>query len=84
MKSPSKPEGMPFEEALDQLRQIVAQLEQGNLPLEESIAMYERGARLAAICQQRLDEAELRVVQLSEKENGDLTTSAFPLPNSPA
>lgn len=54
---------LSYEEAYQQLEQILAKLESGELPLEESLALYERGASLAAICSKQLDQAELRVQQ---------------------
>lgn len=54
----------PFETLLGELETIVTSLEDGRLPLEESLALYERGMRLAKACQDRLDTAELRVRRL--------------------
>jgi exodeoxyribonuclease VII small subunit len=55
---------MSFDKALDELRAVVAKLEEGGLPLEESIALYERGAALHEHCGRLLDSAELRVQRL--------------------
>lgn len=52
-----------YEEAYEQLEQILQALENGDLPLEESLKLYELGATLAAYCTRKLDEAELRVRQ---------------------
>ena len=54
----------PFEAQLEELDGIVTALEDGRLPLEEALALYERGMRLAKACQDRLDAAELRVRRL--------------------
>jgi exodeoxyribonuclease VII small subunit len=54
-----------FEDAFAQLEDIVRQLESGSLPLDASLALFERGQRLAAFCSARLDEAELKVQQLT-------------------
>ena len=54
-----------FEEARDELVGILERLEGGELTLDESLALFERGRALAAHCQQLLDKAELRVRQLS-------------------
>lgn len=59
-------EGMPFEEALAELEGIVSRLEEGNLTLEASLALFERGQALAAYCSQQLDAAKFRVEQLTE------------------
>lgn len=53
-----------YEELYTQLQDVVARLERGELPLEESLHLYEQGIRLAATCQRLLDTAELRVQQL--------------------
>jgi exodeoxyribonuclease VII small subunit len=54
----------PFEAQLEELDGIVTTLEDGRLPLEDALALYERGMRLAKACQDRLDDAELRVRRL--------------------
>jgi len=57
---------MAFEAAFVELGEIVQRLEAGELPLEEAISLYERGQALARQCQDRLDQAELRITQLEE------------------
>lgn len=57
-------EGLSFEQALAELERIVAQLESGQAPLEDSIRLYERGAQLKAHCEQRLEAARLRVEKI--------------------
>ena len=54
---------LAYEEAFSQLEAVLQQLESGELALEESLAEYERGAALAAYCEKKLQEAELRVHQ---------------------
>lgn len=54
---------LSYEEAYQQLEQILQTLESGDLPLEESLSLYERGSALTAYCARKLDEAELRVQQ---------------------
>jgi exodeoxyribonuclease VII small subunit len=56
---------LSFEAAYAELESIIAQLESGELPLEESVALYERGRQLTERCQAALDQAELRVSQLT-------------------
>jgi exodeoxyribonuclease VII small subunit len=56
--------GLSFEQALAELEKIVAELESGQAPLERSIEMYERGARLKAHCEARLEAARLRVEKI--------------------
>jgi exodeoxyribonuclease VII small subunit len=55
---------LPFETAFSQLEDVVQRLEGGELPLEEALALYERGMALAEHCQSLLNQAELRVTQL--------------------
>jgi exodeoxyribonuclease VII small subunit len=61
---------MTFDKALDELRAVVTRLEQGGMPLEESIALYERGAALHEHCGTLLDSAELRVQRLVDGAGG--------------
>ncbi len=61
---------MPFDKALEELRDVVTRLEEGGLPLEESIALYERGAALHEHCGRLLDSAELRVQRLVDGAGG--------------
>ena len=68
---------LSFEEAFAQLEETVRRLEEGNLPLEEALALYERGMELAALCTERLDQAELRVRRLIPTPEGDLSTEPF-------
>ena len=53
-----------YETLLGQLKEIVARLEGGELPLDEALTLYERGVQVSARCQQLLDAAELKVQQL--------------------
>ena len=55
---------LSFEQALAELEQIVARLESGQAPLEDSIRLYERGALLKGHCEQRLEAARLRVEKI--------------------
>jgi exodeoxyribonuclease VII small subunit len=67
----SKPvDKMSFEEALAELEGIVRQLEAGDVELEKSIAIYERGAALKAHCERRLEAARLRVEKIVVGANG--------------
>ncbi len=63
-------EEMSFEEALEALSEIVDQLEKGNVPLERSIALYERGDALRKHCEARLREAELKVEKIVADAEG--------------
>lgn len=67
---------MSFEEALAELEGIVRQLETGEVDLEKSIAIYERGAALKAHCEARLKSAELKVEQIVQGASGPATEPA--------
>lgn len=64
-------ERLSFEEALAELERIVQELESGQAPLERSIEIYERGARLKAQCEHRLKSAQLRVEKLIVGSGGE-------------
>lgn len=55
-----------FEQLYTRLDERVGKLEQGGLPLEDAIALYEEGMQLARACQERLDAAELKITKLRE------------------
>jgi exodeoxyribonuclease VII small subunit len=62
-----------FEAAIAELESIVKKLEEGDLPLETSLQLYERGVQLSRFCHSRLEEAERRIEVLNER--GQLTSS---------
>ncbi len=64
-------EQMSFEEAIAELEQIVQRLEQGQVPLAESIAIYERGAALKKHCEKLLQQAEARIEKIVLNEQGE-------------
>ncbi len=61
---------LSFEEAMQQLEEIVRRLEKGDVPLEESLALFEKGSGLIARCSKLLDEAEQKVVRLKKGSDG--------------
>ncbi len=65
-----------FEESLAELEQLVERMEQGNLPLEESLKLFERGVQLTRTCQKALKEAEQKV-QILLEENGEPNLQPF-------
>ncbi len=69
-------ETLSFEEALDELEGLVEKLEKGQLTLDESLGLFERGMELARVCNQRLSKAERKILILVEK-NGELKTKTF-------
>jgi exodeoxyribonuclease VII small subunit len=70
---------MPFfEESLKKLESIVENLEKGDLPLEDSIKLFEEGVGLSAACKKELDEAEGKVQVLIKQRDGSFKTEPFP------
>ena len=65
---------LSFEQAMAELETIVRRLEQGDVDLEESIAIYERGADLRKHCEARLKAAELKVEQIVQGADGSVKT----------
>ncbi len=61
---------MSFEDAMKELEAVVSRLESGDVPLEDSIKLYERGAALKAHCQKKLAEAEEKVAQITLDGDG--------------
>ena len=66
-----------FEASLEALEQIVQELEQGDLPLEKSLELFEQGIRLSRECQERLSQAERRIEVLLRDNQGRVTVSEF-------
>lgn len=66
-------EEMTFEDAIRELEQVVGRLERGDVALEESIALYERGAALKARCEKKLSEAEEKVARITLAQDGTPT-----------
>lgn len=66
-----------FEDALNKLEKIVSKLEEGDIPLEESLKLYEEGIRFSRFCNQKLDEAEKRVEILMKGKEGPLRPQPF-------
>ncbi len=64
---------MSFEQALIALEEIVQQLERGDVPLDQSIDLYERGEALRAACQKRLDAAQARIEKIVAGADGKPT-----------
>jgi exodeoxyribonuclease VII small subunit len=68
----SEIEALSFEDSYSRLEQVIEQLENGELSLEESVALYEEGMSLAKHCGRHLDRAELKVSQLLSAAADDL------------
>lgn len=67
----------PFETSLAELEEIVAKLEDGDLPLEKSLDLFEKGIKLSRECRERLTNAERRIEILMKEADGSLTTREF-------
>ena len=66
----------PFEASLDELEKVVKELESGDLSLERSLELFERGVSLSETCRKQLEEAETRVEMLIRKE-GKIAAEPF-------
>jgi len=60
-----------FEEGLQKLEEIVSRLENGDIPLEESINIFKEGVELTKFCKEKLNEAETQLKKLVKDENGN-------------
>jgi exodeoxyribonuclease VII small subunit len=65
-----------FEQALTQLEQIVQRLEKGELPLEDSLKLYEDGVHLSRLCHRKLEEAEGKIEMLVKDARGESVRDA--------
>ena len=68
---------LTFEEALRALEEVVRRLESGDVPLDDSISLYERGEKLRAACQARLDAAQARIERIVAGPDGTSATRPF-------
>lgn len=76
MSETAKPvDQMSFEEAMAELERVVGQLERGDVPLEQSIKLYERGAELKARCEAKLKDAEEKVELIRAQEGRAVGTT---------
>lgn len=67
---------LKFEQAVQRLEEIVQKLEQGNIPIDESLNLFEEGVKLSRLCNNKLEEIE-RKIEILTKENGELTARPF-------
>ena len=70
-------EPVAFEEALKKLESVVETMESGDLPLETLLARFEEGTRLVKICQEKLEEAELKIQKLEKNAAGEPALKPF-------
>ena len=73
----NEPQAKSFETSLQALEEIVHKLEHGDLPLEDSLELFEQGIRLARECQERLSQAERRIEVLLRDQQGRSTAAPF-------
>ncbi len=83
-EGPAPLDTLTFDAALAELERTVAELEAGGLPLEQTIARYERGVALEQRCEQLLADAELRVRRLVEGARGALAVAELRLDEAAA
>jgi exodeoxyribonuclease VII small subunit len=69
--------GMKFETALRELEKIVESLENKEMPLEKALSAFEQGVKLSRYCAKLLDEAEVKVKELSRDEQGQATVRTW-------
>jgi exodeoxyribonuclease VII small subunit len=79
-----KTEETTFEQALVALEGVVERLEKGELPLEESLQLYEEGIRLSRLCHGKLEEAEGKIEMLLKDARGEATLDAKGRPKAKA
>ncbi len=72
-----------FEAALERLEEIVKRLEDGDLPLEESLKLFEEGVKLSRLCDERLKAAERRIEILLKDQEGKVSVLPFESRGSP-
>ncbi len=70
---------MSYEESFKELQSVVEKMEAGELPLKDSLALFERGQALSARCGELLEEAQLRLRQLTENDSGELVEADLDL-----
>ncbi|MGN1306522.1 MAG: exodeoxyribonuclease VII small subunit [Faecousia sp.] len=70
-------ESQTFEQSLGRLEEIVKQMERGDVPLEQALSLFEEGTALVGSCTKLLDEAELKVVQLTKGADGTPQETEF-------
>lgn len=68
-----------FEASLNELERIVKQLENGDMPLEESLKLFEKGVRLSRECRERLTNAERRIEVLMKEADGSISLEPLPV-----
>ena len=65
--SKNKEENITFEQAIEELETIINRLEEGDVPLDETIKLYEKGSELKDICEKKLQSAEGKIQKINQK-----------------
>lgn len=81
--NPKQKPGLTFEKGMERLEEIVQELEQGELPLERSLALFEEGMKLSGNCRKQLEEAENKV-EILVKRAGKIVAEPFEAEADPA
>jgi exodeoxyribonuclease VII small subunit len=76
-----QPDEMTFEEAFQELKDLVEKLESQDLQLEEGLSLFERGQSLAKRCEKLLEEAEIKIKQITLSDSGAVAEEDFRLPS---
>jgi len=76
-KSVETKDSLSFEQAIERLEKIVADMEAAELPLEDVLKRYEEGTRLVRFCSAKLDEAEKKIELLTKKADGSVALKPF-------
>jgi exodeoxyribonuclease VII small subunit len=74
VRRPAAADKTRFEDALKRLEGVVERLEEGEIPLEEALKLFEEGVKLSRLCHQKLDEAEKRIELLTRDGEGKIGT----------
>ena len=65
--SKNKEENITFEQAIEELETIINRLEEGDVPLDETIELYEKGSELKDFCEKKLQSAEIKIQKINQK-----------------
>jgi len=72
---------MKFEKAMSELEKIVEELERGDLDIDKSLEMFEKGIKMSRLCSKKLNEAEAKIEKLTKGKKEELITELFPIEN---
>ena len=72
--SNNKEENLTFEQAIEELETIINRLEEGDVPLDETIKLYEKGSELKDFCEEKLRSAEVKIQKINQKTKTKETT----------